>query len=422
MTSDILVGTNWLIHKERRQAAARALVSAHRMGAKMAEGMDLVEIEACFGGDSNVGPATVFDVGKTRVIRIEGVLVADDGLSDGMAAWFGLVKTNKIREYVEEASADKKVERILLRIDSPGGQVDGIAELAHAVESAGKPVDSFVWGMCASGAYWVAAASETIHAVPTAILGSVGAVVTIRKQRRGENSVEFVSAQTPRKRMDPFDDDDAKRAAARAEFQNLADTLGGIFVDYVREKRGDHGGKLDGSVFVGQNAIDAGYADQLGYMSAILAGNWRKRSTMSTKAEKDKDGTKEAESQVEATPPAPEPEKETASEVTPETLVSEASEADRVTAINALPGTDSQKLKAVAEGMSVAEAAKMILAEANEVDESAKEHIEAQEEHEATVDFPATHAKAVEGEDALVNDYLAMAKKHGNFVSSGVKA
>ncbi|MCC3862679.1 S49 family peptidase, partial [Emcibacteraceae bacterium Y4] len=62
------------------------------------------------------------------------------------------------------ALENPEVQAIVLNIDSPGGEVNGCAELADMIyEARGrKPVIAYASGDAASGAYWIAAAADEI--------------------------------------------------------------------------------------------------------------------------------------------------------------------------------------------------------------------------------------------------------------------
>ena len=421
------VGTPWLIHKDHRERAAKAVAKAHEFlaGAPNLEkksGEEEVETDAFFffgGGDEDSD--YYYDEGSTRVIKIEGVMIADESLPNWICSIFGLTKSNTIRRIVEDSARDSRIERIVLSIDSPGGQVEGVDALAYAVEKTEKPVEAHVWGMCCSAAYWTAAASDKIHTVPSGMVGSVGAVVTLRNPGNSEDYVEFVSSATPKKRMNPFDSDDAKRAEARAEFQNLADSLGDVFVKYVKDRRGDHNGKLDGSLFVGQIAVDNGYADSVSFLSDVLASQKRRKGPMSKKVEKN---TAE-ETPKEVAPVAVVPEvKET-----PVVPVAEAAGDDRIKEINALPGSAELKLKAIVEGLTPLQAATLMLSAKQEAtptgNTAADAHLKAQTAHETGTEFPATHAKGGESqtdEAKIAAECLALWDKHGQHVPTQAKA
>lgn len=91
---------------------------------------------------------------------------------------FGIVGTTygDIRRMVGEAVATRAVERIELRVESPGGQVPGVQETAEAIAAAAKqkPVTAVVEDLAASGAYWLAAQAGRITANANAFVGSIG--------------------------------------------------------------------------------------------------------------------------------------------------------------------------------------------------------------------------------------------------------
>lgn len=85
-----------------------------------------------------------------------------------------------IRAAVESALADAAVRGILLSINSPGGVVPGIKELADLVAEAAqrKPCAAYADGLMTSAAYWLASATGRVYAPATAQVGSIGVVMT----------------------------------------------------------------------------------------------------------------------------------------------------------------------------------------------------------------------------------------------------
>lgn len=81
-----------------------------------------------------------------------------------------------LRQSLDMAVADPTVRTIVLRINSPGGAVVGVKELADHIRvlTKTKPICAYADGLCASGAYWLAAATSKIYAPITATLGSIG--------------------------------------------------------------------------------------------------------------------------------------------------------------------------------------------------------------------------------------------------------
>ena len=80
-----------------------------------------------------------------------------------------------------QAAADPAVHTILLDIDSPGGTVNGMPELAQVVRTIAKDkhVYAFTAGQCCSAAYWVASQADVIYAAPSATVGSIGVILPV---------------------------------------------------------------------------------------------------------------------------------------------------------------------------------------------------------------------------------------------------
>lgn len=90
--------------------------------------------------------------------------------------------TTQVRRDLGRAIDDDQVRAIQLDIDSPGGAVDGTAELAADVAAARdlKPVTADVRGTIASAAYWVGSQASRITMSPTGLAGSIGVATVLR--------------------------------------------------------------------------------------------------------------------------------------------------------------------------------------------------------------------------------------------------
>lgn len=79
------------------------------------------------------------------------------------------------------AMADPKVKSIRLEVESPGGMVSGLKELADALHASAKTkkVTAHIEDVGASAAYWIASQADTITANPNAAVGSIGAYMTV---------------------------------------------------------------------------------------------------------------------------------------------------------------------------------------------------------------------------------------------------
>lgn len=111
--------------------------------------------------------------GDIAVIDVAGPLTKRCGV---VQAIFGNSSTEEIREAVIDAGCQPGVAGVMLRVESPGGQVSGIAELAKAVSDVAvlKPVHTFIEDIGASAGYWIASQAARVSANPMALVGSIG--------------------------------------------------------------------------------------------------------------------------------------------------------------------------------------------------------------------------------------------------------
>lgn len=175
---------------------------------------------------------------------------------------------------LDAALTDPAVSSIVLYIDSPGGEVNGMNELANMVYTARsqKPITAYVSYLGASGAYWLASAASRIIVDATAMLGSIGVVTAMRDPSKAPSrDIEFVSSQSPYKRIDPTTD------TGRQAIQARIDRLASVFIETVARNRGASADQVverfgRGGLLIGADAVTAGMADALGSYEAVLSG------------------------------------------------------------------------------------------------------------------------------------------------------
>ena len=79
---------------------------------------------------------------------------------------------------IRQATRDKDIKAIILRVDSGGGSAtasDQILDAVKKAQAAGKPVVVSMGSVAASGGYYIAASADKIVAEPGTITGSIGA-------------------------------------------------------------------------------------------------------------------------------------------------------------------------------------------------------------------------------------------------------
>lgn len=222
------------------------------------------------GPEALPGTYTTTMHGDCAVISIDGPIFRRANMFTEIS---GGASTEYLAHDIATALAADRVRSILLLIDSPGGEAKGIHELAAQIFAgrSQKPIHAYTDGDCCSGAYWLAAAAEQITLDASALIGSVGVVLTVDDPAHALNddgTIEIVSSMSDLKRPDPHTDD------GRAALQTLVDDLGWLFVDRVAEYRGmtrETVTAARGGVMVGQRAVDATFADALGSFATALA-------------------------------------------------------------------------------------------------------------------------------------------------------
>jgi ClpP class serine protease len=205
------------------------------------------------------------------LLPIQGALFAKDNI---MTRWFGSSSYSTIATDFASALANPEVKAIVGVINSPGGQVDGVSELASLIKSASgtKPTVAFVEGTMASSALWAGSAFDKIVATDTAQVGSLGVRMgmRIKSPAQGEKNYNFVSSISPLKNADPESD------LGAAAIKSVVDDLGMVFANTVAKNRNV---KLDavlknfgqGAVVVAGEALARGMIDSIGTLESVIS-------------------------------------------------------------------------------------------------------------------------------------------------------
>jgi len=122
--------------------------------------------------DDDISPKQkrVQEKNKIAIIHVEGAIVTGD-IGFNSAGSGGVVKN------INKARDDENVKGIVLRVNSPGGDVYAGSMITNALEefqSTGRPVITSMGDIAASGGVWVTTTSEEIWAESTTLTGSIG--------------------------------------------------------------------------------------------------------------------------------------------------------------------------------------------------------------------------------------------------------
>ena len=112
---------------------------------------------------------------KIAVISVDGIITDHD--LDGAGS--GAVET--IKAQLDRAADDKHVKAVLLKVDSPGGEVLASDEIYKAIrafeEDSQKPVVCSMGSLAASGGYYISSGCRWIVANELTITGSIGVIM-----------------------------------------------------------------------------------------------------------------------------------------------------------------------------------------------------------------------------------------------------
>lgn len=204
-----------------------------------------------------------FMMPEIAVINIDGIIGKRLSMLETQC---GGVDVDMIKDEIKAAVENPTVQTIVFNINSPGGTVVGVPELAAFIDDTNKKKKciAYVDNMCCSAAYYLASQCEAIYTTQTAEIGSVGVYTLLVDESRAlENAGIKVNAIT---------NDEAKLKLAGASFKPLTEEEFAYFKEGVQKsynmfktavqsKRPIADAYLDGRVIDGEEAVNLGFSD-----------------------------------------------------------------------------------------------------------------------------------------------------------------
>ena len=206
------------------------------------------------------------------------VVVAEGEITGGEqpAGSIGGVSTAALLRQVRD---DEHVQAVVLRVDSPGGEVFASEQIRREVEqlkAAGKPVVVSMGDLAASGGYWISMNADRIYADPSTITGSIGifgmfpnftrTLDKIGVHTDGVSTTRIAGAFDVTRPLDP----QVGRVVQAVIDKGYAD-----FTGKVAAARGKPVEEVDavarGRVWSGAQAKDRGLVDELGDLGDAVA-------------------------------------------------------------------------------------------------------------------------------------------------------
>jgi protease-4 len=219
------------------------------------------------------------DGGMVGIIEINGAIMGDHsatGLFSG-----GTAGAQTIMQQLRQVSGDPGIKAVVLRINSPGGTPAASQEITDEIiklKKSGVKVVTSMGDVAASGAYWIASASDLIVANPGTITGSIGVIMQAQNYQ-GLMDKLGVSSNTIKSGTfkDMGSPDRPMTGEEKEIFQSMVEDTYSQFVETVARGRNLSPGdirELNGKVLTGRQALEAGLVDKNGnlYDAISLAG------------------------------------------------------------------------------------------------------------------------------------------------------
>ncbi|TYT61419.1 signal peptide peptidase SppA [Natrialba swarupiae] len=245
---------------------------AELLGVVLTLGVLLVGVKIAGSVAGSLFPG--YDVAE---VAVEGPITRDGG-GGALPSSPRATPADDIVEQIDRANDDDNVQALLVKLNTPGGEVVPSDDIRLAAERFEGPTIAYATDVCASGGYWIASGCDELWAREGSIVGSIGVIgsrvnaselaekVGLSYERLAAG--EYKDAGTPLKEMD---DDE------REYLQGVIDDYYETFVERVSDGRDlepEFVRDTEARIYLGESAHELDLVDELGTrrdVEAVLA-------------------------------------------------------------------------------------------------------------------------------------------------------
>ncbi|WP_276248157.1 MULTISPECIES: signal peptide peptidase SppA [unclassified Haladaptatus] len=199
-------------------------------------------------------------------VAVEGPISRDGG--GRFPSTPGGAHADQFVDQIDAANDDQNVNALIVRLNTPGGEVVPSDDIRLAVERFEGPTVAYATDVCASGGYWIASGCDELWARDASIVGSIGVIgsrvnATELADKLGLSYERFAAgkfkdAGTPLKELSEPE---------REYLQGIIDDLYDHFVSRVTAARDLTEAEVratEAKVYLGEEALNLGLVDALG--------------------------------------------------------------------------------------------------------------------------------------------------------------
>jgi protease-4 len=208
------------------------------------------------------------DARHTALINLQGVIDAQ-----------GDVTAERINSALKSAFENRNTAGVILRVNSPGGSPVQSGMIYDEIRRQRTlhpdiPVYAVVEDICASGAYFVAAAADGIYVNQSSLVGSIGVLIdsfgfTGAMEKMGVER-RLMTAGESKGFLDPFS---PMKEEDKAYIEGLLAEIHQQFIQAVRAGRGERLKEtpemFSGLVWSGAKSVELGLTDALGTTDSV---------------------------------------------------------------------------------------------------------------------------------------------------------
>jgi len=218
---------------------------------------------------------------KIAVVTVDGIITSHTADQAGNSM------VDVIKAQLDRAADDNRVKAVILKVDSPGGEVMASDEINKAIvkfqDDSGKPVVCSMGSLAASGGYYISAPCRWIVANELTITGSIGVIMHGYNYRSLMDKIgvapmtyksgKFKDMLSPDRSTNDIPPEE--HAMVQGLIDETYQKFKGVVADgrkSAHDKNGKEGKPLasdwadyaDGRVLSGAQALNLGFVDELG--------------------------------------------------------------------------------------------------------------------------------------------------------------